>query len=310
MAATVSVIIPTFNRADSVPGAISSALNQTAPPAEVIVVDDGSTDSTHDQLMGFGGSIKTVAIPHSGLPSVARNAGIRAAKGELIAFLDADDEWLPDKLELQQAVLEKNGEIGLVCGNCRVRSTKWSGVDGGLYFEGKIRERPTFRDLLRRNVVVNSTALVARTAMDLAGLLDEDPLLRGVEDYDLWLRIAQYAELRFIPTPLAIYSDRADSIRSAQTRSQYWLSLLRILDKGMRSNAAAFIDHQKLVRWRRSECLNALAAAYAREGKGAKMLSISVKRIRNSPAAAGSYLSVLLNAMRLIRSQVGGSRLS
>ena len=96
----VSVIIPTFNRVDVLPRSIHSVLKQTFQDIELIVVDDGSTDSTDDLIAGFSGSIRYLRQDHKGV-SAARNKGIVASNGKLLAFLDSDDEWRQDKLEKQ-----------------------------------------------------------------------------------------------------------------------------------------------------------------------------------------------------------------
>src|SRR5262245_1813867 len=100
----ISVIIPTWNRAQSVKRAISSALRQTHPPHEILVCDDGSTDNTEEVVRAMGDSrVRWIAGPHAGCPAVPRNRGIAASKGDWIAFLDSDDAWLPEKLEAQIA---------------------------------------------------------------------------------------------------------------------------------------------------------------------------------------------------------------
>ena len=95
---TVSVVIPTYNRADLLSSAIDSVLAQSCPASEILVVDDGSTDTTAQVVMGYGHPVQYLQLPHTGLPAATRNAGIRAATGDLLAFLDSDDLFLPDKL--------------------------------------------------------------------------------------------------------------------------------------------------------------------------------------------------------------------
>ena len=109
----ISVIIPTYNSAVFLPEAVESVLSQTFLPQEVIVVDDGSTDNTEDVLEPFRRRIHYIRQENQG-PAVARNRGIAEAKGDLIAFLDADDVWVPEKTEIQVKVLRENPRIGLV----------------------------------------------------------------------------------------------------------------------------------------------------------------------------------------------------
>src|SRR5260221_504836 len=106
----VSAVIPTYNREHLVARAIRSALAALAPGDEIIVVDDGSTDGTAAVVEGFGAPVRLLRLPHGGA-GTARNAGLAAARGPLVAFLDSDDEWFPDKIDLQRAFLERRPDI-------------------------------------------------------------------------------------------------------------------------------------------------------------------------------------------------------
>lgn len=110
MALTVSVVIPTYNRVHLIARAVTSALANVAPGDEVIVVDDGSTDDTLAKLAVFGDRIRAIRGRHAGA-GAARNTGIAAARGDLVAFLDSDDEWLPNKLALQRALFEARPDV-------------------------------------------------------------------------------------------------------------------------------------------------------------------------------------------------------
>src|SRR3990167_8128796 len=109
----VSVVIPTYNYARYLPQAIDSVLGQTYPHIEVVVVDDGSTDESRDVLRAYGSRIRWVQQERQGV-SAARNRGVRESRGDLVAFLDADDRWLPTKLERQVARWCNEPELGLV----------------------------------------------------------------------------------------------------------------------------------------------------------------------------------------------------
>ena len=117
---TISVVIPTFNRATIVPDAIDSALSQSLPPLEVIVVDDGSSDQTRETLHSrYGDRIRYLHQPNGGVSS-ARNTGIRAARGDWIAFLDSDDQWLPSKLESQLRHTRARNDLVAVVSDCEI----------------------------------------------------------------------------------------------------------------------------------------------------------------------------------------------
>src|SRR6267143_7088888 len=119
----VSAIIPTYNREAVVTHAVESILNQTYSHIEVIVVDDGSTDGTQERLLKYGSRITVIAQKNAG-PAAARNRGIRASRGQLIAFLDSDDLWLPNKLERQISLMQKVG-TAVPCCLCNIMM-QWS----------------------------------------------------------------------------------------------------------------------------------------------------------------------------------------
>lgn len=122
---SISVIIPTYNRAGLVSRAVVSAIAATIPGDEIIVVDDGSTDQTEEVLKPFTSSIQYIRVANSGAGS-ARNVGLRKAKNELIAFLDSDDEWMPNKLKLQRVFMETRSDVVLCFSNFTVREADGS----------------------------------------------------------------------------------------------------------------------------------------------------------------------------------------
>jgi hypothetical protein len=127
----ISAIIPTYNRAHLVPRAIQSALAALSPGDEVIVVDDGSTDGTADIVKAFGPPVSLLRIPHGGA-GAARNAGLAAARGPLVAFLDSDDEWFSDKVSLQRGFLERRPDVLYVCSDFGVRLEDGTEIPGYL----------------------------------------------------------------------------------------------------------------------------------------------------------------------------------
>jgi len=211
----VSVILPVYNREQSVARAIRSVLAQTCTPLELIVIDDGSTDGTRDVLDSFGSEITVLEQPHAGAYA-ARNRGLRRAQGELIAFIDSDDAWLPDRLASQMPLMERP-EVGLVFGDVvHVRP-------------GQERRRVTSFQVAppRRgrvaaqfawcNFVPTSTVLVRRHCLDEAGGFSEEVPLSC--DYLMWFRIALRHELDFVERVVAEYTLSPDSISSDLGRS-------------------------------------------------------------------------------------------
>jgi glycosyltransferase involved in cell wall biosynthesis len=180
----VSVIIPTFNRAQKVRRAVSSVLDQTFKDFEVIVIDDGSSDETVDLLEGFRDRITIISHPENLGVSAARNSGIRASRSPFIAFLDSDDYWLPEKLETQVRYFRENPDA-IAC------QTEEIWVRNGVRVNPwKKHIKPSgdiFEQSLKLCLVSPSAVMLKRSLLDEVGLFDET--FPVCEDYDLWLRI-------------------------------------------------------------------------------------------------------------------------
>lgn len=170
----ISAVIPAYNAARFVCRAIDSVLAQTYPAHEVIVVDDGSQDDTARIVKRYGSAVRLVRQANAG-PGAARNHGARISTGEWIGLLDADDAWLPEKLERQVPFMSDSG-VGLVHSSDAISEP--------------VPDRVTFERLWKRNCIPNSAAVIRRTTWDSVGGCDEDRALISVEDYNLWLRIA------------------------------------------------------------------------------------------------------------------------
>jgi glycosyltransferase involved in cell wall biosynthesis len=217
----VSVIIPTYNSAPLVVEAVESVLAQTRPAAEVIVVDDGSTDDTADRLARYGERVRYICQANARV-AAARNTGLRAATGEVIAFLDADDAWHPRKLEQQVAALEANPELGLLATGVFAWPGDWPDICDGAA-PASIR-RCQLRDLLPVNPLTTSSVVVRRVVLDRAGEFDTE--LFGPEDYDLWLRCSRLAGVGILKQSLTGYRDTPASVgKQAETMHR---GLLRI----------------------------------------------------------------------------------
>jgi glycosyltransferase involved in cell wall biosynthesis len=196
----VSVLIATYNRAGMVVGAIDSVLRQSFRDLEIIVADDGSTDDTTQRIAVIEGPVDYVRLEHSGLIARGRNEGLNRARGELIAFLDDDDCWEPEKLARQVAVLDADPEIGLVYTGFSVL-----GDDGSVHVPElapwQIERGLLFGPLLRGCFIHPSTVLVRRVLLDRIGGFAESRA--PCEDYDLWLRLASVTRGACIAEPLA-----------------------------------------------------------------------------------------------------------
>jgi glycosyltransferase involved in cell wall biosynthesis len=198
----VSVVIPTYNYAKFVGRAIDSALAQTYSSVEVVVVDDGSSDDTPEVLARYGDRIRAIRQDNKGL-SGARNTGLKAARGDYVALLDADDYWRPDKLEKQVALAERVPNVGAV--GCVGEAVDRTGATlGFIRFDYPVSAPPDrtseFRGVAAREHWVGcsaSGALIPKRVLDDVGGFDET--LRAAEDWDMWLRIASKYTIRNTP---------------------------------------------------------------------------------------------------------------
>jgi len=197
----VSVVIPTYNRAHLIRRAIESVLNQTYQDFEIIVVDDGSTDNTEKVVRSFEDK-RIRYIRHErnkGYPK-ALNTGITVARGEYIAFLDDDDEWLPTKLEKQTEKFEKvPDKVGLIYSGAEVREREKNVIQKTYYpeFKGDVRVRL----LLGPMICGSHTALIKKECFAKVGLFNE--ALKTCQDWDMWKRISDYYEFDFVPEVLS-----------------------------------------------------------------------------------------------------------
>lgn len=196
----ISIIVPTYNRAHTLPRALDSLKVQSYENFEVLVINDGSKDNTEELVARYTRSDSRFSAfyqANQGV-SVARNLGITHARGEWIAFLDSDDEWLPDKLHRQLLLLAREKTLWCHTEEIWIRN-------GVRVNQKKIHQKPAgriFLSSLPLCVVSPSSVLIHRSVFEQTGVFD--PLLPAAEDYDLWLRISCLYPISFLPQPLII----------------------------------------------------------------------------------------------------------
>jgi glycosyltransferase involved in cell wall biosynthesis len=204
----VSVIIPVFNREDYVAEAIKSVLSQTYKNIEAVLINDGSSDISLDILESFQKKypelIKVINQPNQG-QIVARNNGIHGSSGEFVAFLDSDDSWHKNKLELQ--IPHFKNDIGLVYSGVEFINSdgKITGVDIPASIKGSL-----FPYLLVKNRMVGGTVVVRRSVLDEVGFFDE--AFQAAENWDLWLRVSIRFSTSFVAEPLVKYRIHAGNM--------------------------------------------------------------------------------------------------
>jgi len=213
----VSVVVPAYNASRTLARALHSILIQDWDPIEIIVVDDASTDQTPELAASFSAQgVRLVRLSQNGGASMARNAGVHAAAGKYVAFLDADDVWHPGKLRRQVEVLESHPGMSLVTcdsvfvdanettlGRSHAQHPPSPGVDA-------------WKVLLSHNFIPTPTVVARKTALDQAG--DFDCSLPMAEDLDMWIRLAVIGEVGVLPEILVTIHDVADSL----SKKHHW----------------------------------------------------------------------------------------
>jgi glycosyltransferase involved in cell wall biosynthesis len=234
--------MPAYNAADYIDEALQSVLAQEYRPLEILVVDDGSRDSTAEQAARYGDKIRYLHQANAG-PGAARNKGLENAHGDLIAFLDSDDTWLPGKLARQTALMNAEPELGLSFHD--------------FYFEQELGQPPIlafslapqlfthprrelaprsylftqlmFEPLLLRNYIGTSTVMIRRSCLEQVGRFDAT--LPSAQDREFWLRIAKKYRLGFVDEPLTRYRFNPNSItRNSEKRA---VNIIRLLERHM-----------------------------------------------------------------------------
>jgi glycosyltransferase involved in cell wall biosynthesis len=204
-------VIPAYNAAEHIGRAIDSVLGQSVAADEIIVVDDGSTDGTVDVVAGYGNKVEYIHQENAGA-GASRNTGIEAATSEWIAFLDSDDEWLTEKIQLQSELIERNGDISWAYSNCYLHLASQASRKNMLNrqkAEKLLEGRDCFDNYLNIHAegfpAWTGTVIAKKEAIVKAGMFNRD--LPLAQDIDLWFRIAyQFPKVGFIAAPLAVYN--------------------------------------------------------------------------------------------------------
>lgn len=206
----VSVIIPAYNAEKTIRRALESVLLQDYAPIEIIVVNDASRDGTAAVVESFGEpTIALINRPVNGGVSAAMNAGLRRARGEYVAFLDADDEWLPGKLHKQVALISANPQMTFV--SCGARWISRSGdVREETGMESPVVSSDLWRTLLAEACVAKPCVLARRTVFAQVGEFDET--LPMAEDQDMWIRLASVGDVGVVLEPLVHVHDTPNSL--------------------------------------------------------------------------------------------------
>lgn len=227
--AKISVVVPTHNRRDLLQRAVESAQAQTYADIEIIVVSDGSTDGTKEAVEVVAADdsrIRFIELSPARGGNAARNAGIEAATGDYVAFLDDDDKWLPEKLEKQMKVMQADPTLGLVYTGVRILY-----VNEGVAYNSKARDAGDMRQkiLLENYIGTTSTVLVKKDLLREAGMFDVE--LKALQDYDLWIRICQRCNIGVVSEELIEYYNYTGSKQVSASTQKYIDAFARINEK-------------------------------------------------------------------------------
>ena len=261
MSPAISIILPTFNRLEYLRPAIDSAFAQTFGDWELIIADDGSNAQTREVLGGFEGSprVKVIWLAHSGRPSVVRNAAMRWAQGEYIAFLDSDDVWLPKKLELQIASLRKNPQRKWSYTRFAVMDRLGDPVSSAVKCpapSGWILELL----LSAATVIALPSVLVERALLDRVGAFDEELVM--CEDDELWFRLAAESEIDGVDEALTLVRRHGQHSGSDVIA---WQDRRRVFEKALRAGRDGHL--RSVLHKLRAETSVGLARSEAVSGK-------------------------------------------
>jgi glycosyltransferase involved in cell wall biosynthesis len=231
----VSVVIASYNMGQYLPRAVHSALAQSYPNVEVQIVDDGSTDDTPAIVRQWQGDARVrVQRQPNGGQARARNQGVALSRGRFVAFLDADDEWLPDKLTRQMPLFDARPELGVVYSDFERMDAEGRPLPKGPFtmYRGRVSG-----PLLIDNFVSFQTAVVRRECMERYGAFDES--VRMGDDYELFLRLSAHCEFDFIPEVTVRYR-----VWSGQMSKNY----RRRYESGIRTMQAFLARNPRLVK--------------------------------------------------------------
>ena len=207
---TISVVIPAYNNSRYIGRAIDSILAQTCSADEIIVVDDGSTDNTAEVVRSYGSKVNFIQQENAGA-GAARNTGIEAARNEWLAFLDADDEWLPNKLKIQTELLQRNPQLAWVAGNY-YRCLCWENRRAPDNLPQKIDALLVGKEFFQNYFAAftaglpghTDTMLIKRDALKEAGLFTVGQL--RANDMDMWWKLAyRWPQIGFVSEPIVIH---------------------------------------------------------------------------------------------------------
>jgi len=286
---TVSVIIPYYRASQTIARAVESVLAQTFRPHEILIVDDGSPDDAASATKEFGSSVTLIRKPNGGAAS-ARNLGIEHAKGEWIAFLDADDYWEPIKLERQLAFSEGVGLVG---------GMWFTEVPGFPRFVAEAAD-PSFFGRVLKPLGAEAFQVAMNMMMDVVlvrrNVLGDQRFVSGLEpaeDRDLWIRLVASTDIYFVPEPLATYVQMPGSLSNSDSDRDCG-SMLKVVHRHAAVLGAKGVREQEAIIYRR------WAGAHLAKGKPRSAISPAARRLAIQPTSPQAWWIVCKSLARSI----------
>ncbi len=293
----VSVICPAYRCEPYIGAAISSVLAQTFRGWELIVADDGSSDGTVSaaRAAAVGDErIRVLELEHTGLPGVVRNRAVTEARGRYLAFLDGDDLWGPEKLEVQLAFLGRNPDCEAAYHDFTFLGSEEAVARHGALWEKRLDSELGFEALLIKNCINTCTVMLRTAVFRELGGFDEDPSLRVGEDHEFWLRLAARRPILRSPGNATVLRLVEHSATRGQQEYRWDVQSLRVLEKMER---LGLVREPGLIRRKRAEIQfsRGIDALYFREGVGYRRdLLEAAMRCPQAPKLLVAGLSVWL----------------
>lgn len=290
-AGLVSVVIPVYNAAEHLKETLESIFSQTFTNLEVVAVDDGSADDSVAILRSYGDRVVLVEQENQG-PAAARNQGVKHARGEWIAFLDADDLWVPGKLEAQLASM--NG-------------CEWSYTDsifmGGANDQkrdSELNDKPSgdvFEALICGNFIGTSSLMIKRAVfLEFDGF---DQQLRSIQDWDLWMRIASRYPVAYLGEPMVKY--RVHSSSTSRSTRKTLPNHLRVINKVFSLDGVG-ASKMHLKPLAKANSLSICSQIAEEEGDYAFAFQCAIRAFGEQPANAGRAIRAIKSAIKLVLS--------
>lgn len=221
----VSIITPAYKAEKTISKTIESVINQTYENWEYIIIEDVSPDNTLEIVKKYAKEDKRIFVDvvgeeNSKRPAVPRNVAISRSKGKYLAFVDADDQWLPEKLAIQVKFLENNPDYIGVCATANILTP-----DGNSKILDYGSDKDIFvEDLFNENVIITSSTIIRRESIEKTGGFPEDMKFRGFEDYALWLKVTTLGKIKLLNSPLIKYLDDVNNSVRGRVKTSSWVA--------------------------------------------------------------------------------------